>query len=694
MPWAWACLSGSPQPTSRTGHNMTTSLMPEPRQRYFDSNGQPLAGGLVYTYAAGTNTPKATFTDSAGTTPSSNPVVLDVNGEALIYWSGAYKVNVTSSIGVQIAGYPVDNFISIDSIVTSIFNGPSGAGLVGFDYSSTSYPVDSIGKWLQDLAKEAGATFIGWIRSSTGAVATTIQKWMGWNRVFLFDFLTDAQIADAQAGIKNNLTVQIQKALNASVGRILVVNSGLFGVDFSQGANGLSLDIPSNITIEFEPNASFEAMPHNATIYQMMRVWDRNNVTIIRPSLNGRRDLNSAVTGEFGMGIDIRGGSNIHVVSPITINTWGDGIYLGLGIGATPVADRVTIDRPFADGCRRQGMSIVCGNVVVNDPVWQNISGTAPAAGLDIEPDSNSDELQKIVIRNPKTFNCTTGIQIQFANFAGAIPKNIDIQIINPIDNGSVVGCSVNGANTSGGVNKLIGKIVIQDPQWINNGQAAFFMSEYDALGPDVFVIRPVVVDPNRTAQSSPRYGSPFSLLRDTGSAFTYAMGGLHIEEPSVILNSGAIPRLFSFQDVVNGISKVVDCHFIDPVNLLGVSDVRGNFQGSGTVSDRFGVWNYQLLGSSTIDFNYTATVIAVNASSLLTLDGVSSFVAGSPDIMIRNSASSCIVATAAGGNFVGSAVGIRLQSPLGNAGSYVRLRPLGSNIFLIMEKYGTWNLI
>lgn len=97
---------------------MTTSLMPEPRQRYFDSNGQPLAGGLVYTYAAGTNTPKVTFTDSAGTTPSTNPIVLDVNGEALIYWSGDYKVNVTSSLGVQIGGYPVDNYESVDNKIS------------------------------------------------------------------------------------------------------------------------------------------------------------------------------------------------------------------------------------------------------------------------------------------------------------------------------------------------------------------------------------------------------------------------------------------------------------------------------------------------------------------------------------------------------------------------------------------------
>lgn len=32
--------------------------------QFFDNNGNPLAGGLIYTYAAGTTTPAATYTSS------------------------------------------------------------------------------------------------------------------------------------------------------------------------------------------------------------------------------------------------------------------------------------------------------------------------------------------------------------------------------------------------------------------------------------------------------------------------------------------------------------------------------------------------------------------------------------------------------------------------------------------------------
>lgn len=56
-----------------------------PRTRYFDANGEPLAGGLLYTYVAGTNTPKATYTTAVGDVENTNPVVLDANGEASVY---------------------------------------------------------------------------------------------------------------------------------------------------------------------------------------------------------------------------------------------------------------------------------------------------------------------------------------------------------------------------------------------------------------------------------------------------------------------------------------------------------------------------------------------------------------------------------------------------------------------------------
>ena len=59
----------------------TAILMPIPVIQFSDVNGNPLAGGFVYTYEAGTSINQATYTDSTGATVNTDPVVLNAAGE-------------------------------------------------------------------------------------------------------------------------------------------------------------------------------------------------------------------------------------------------------------------------------------------------------------------------------------------------------------------------------------------------------------------------------------------------------------------------------------------------------------------------------------------------------------------------------------------------------------------------------------
>ena len=79
---------------------MSAFLSPSPWLQFVDDNGVPLAGGTITTYAAGTSTPQATYTDYSGTIACPNPIVLDAAGRAF-FWlaTEGYKYVISSADG-------------------------------------------------------------------------------------------------------------------------------------------------------------------------------------------------------------------------------------------------------------------------------------------------------------------------------------------------------------------------------------------------------------------------------------------------------------------------------------------------------------------------------------------------------------------------------------------------------------------
>lgn len=97
------------------------SILPQGKQSFTDNAGRPLVGGKLYTYAAGTTTPQATYADAAGTAPNTNPVILDARGEAVVFWQGAYRVTLKDSAGATI--WTVDNVAGPDAAASSYDGG-------------------------------------------------------------------------------------------------------------------------------------------------------------------------------------------------------------------------------------------------------------------------------------------------------------------------------------------------------------------------------------------------------------------------------------------------------------------------------------------------------------------------------------------------------------------------------------------
>lgn len=72
-----------------------------PQPQYFTDLGLPLTGGELYFYEPSTLIPKDTFSDSALSTPNTNPIVLATNGSPAvdIWLNGVYRVRLFDSEG-------------------------------------------------------------------------------------------------------------------------------------------------------------------------------------------------------------------------------------------------------------------------------------------------------------------------------------------------------------------------------------------------------------------------------------------------------------------------------------------------------------------------------------------------------------------------------------------------------------------
>lgn len=179
---------------------MSVLLLP-PIFQFFDDNGDPLANGFVYTYAAGTTTPLATFTDYTGTVNAPNPIELDAagrpsSGSGAIWGEGAYKFIVKDANGVQI-GDPLDNvtsFTTLASATNAYFESFSGNSSQTVFTTSSDLGTEEkglmvfINSGLQEIAvngtfatdtgwtKGAGWTIGSGVATATGAISTAISQ--------------------------------------------------------------------------------------------------------------------------------------------------------------------------------------------------------------------------------------------------------------------------------------------------------------------------------------------------------------------------------------------------------------------------------------------------------------------------------------------------------------------------------------
>ena len=274
------------------------ALGPVPKSQFLDNNGNPLSGGLVYTYNAGTNTPLATYTDSTGLFVNSNPVVLDSGGRANIWFSGvAYKVVLKTSGGVTI--WTVDNFLIQPFLA-------SNNSWTGNETHSGTETFNGL------LVALGGGTLSGTFSGNSTFSGTTNFA----NAVFGgTETFTNGLKTDSIAGITPGTPLVITSASNAASSSDLNLSTGVTS-DFGAPSGNINVTTPDTLGASGGFNVTTGIGNSSGPINLIVRpaVVNPGAVTITAGSATQSANQGGAVTISAGNGDGAKGGD-------VTINS-------------------------------------------------------------------------------------------------------------------------------------------------------------------------------------------------------------------------------------------------------------------------------------------------------------------------------------------------------------------------------------
>lgn len=229
--------------------------------QFFNAAGNPLAGGKIFTYTAGTTTPEATYTSISGSTPNTNPIILDAEGrvpnEIWLTQSVSYKLVLTTAANVQIGAY--DDISGINDLTIS--------GIAWSNVSGT--PTTLAGYGITDALSSATAA------STYAPIASPT-------------FTGTALIPD-NAPSNTNYPVGYREApLNSKTGNYTLIASDA-GKTITMNGTSLTLTIPANASVPFATGTVFIAINLNSSPLSIAITSD--TLTLVNSTTTGTRTL-------------------------------------------------------------------------------------------------------------------------------------------------------------------------------------------------------------------------------------------------------------------------------------------------------------------------------------------------------------------------------------------------------------------
>jgi hypothetical protein len=278
------------------------------------------------------------------------------------------------------------------------------------------------GKFLQKLAIATSVLLM-----ATSAHATTPVWWNANPNISYGNTTIDVTDKGALGDGVHDDTAAIQAAIDALplTGGTVYIPSGKYMIDAL-----VSINMRSHVRMLMDSTTELHAITNGVTRYHIIKVWGVNNVEIVGGNVVGERDTHTGTTGEWGYGINISGSEDVEILNVHISNCWGDGLLIG-GLGSGAILQRsnhVTLNNIVTDNNRRQGLTLAPSHhVYIYNSTFSHSNGTAPQAGIDMEPQTQGN-VDTIRIENSHFISNTgNGIEIQ-ANVSNLLVLNSEFR--------------------------------------------------------------------------------------------------------------------------------------------------------------------------------------------------------------------------------------------------------------------------
>lgn len=494
-------------------------------------------------------------------------------------------------------------------------------------------------------------------------------------------------MVDSRAGLNELLTTC------ASLGQYALIPAGTYRIVMAIPDGEFQpcgIILPSNVRVVCEPGAEFVADPVEEGNYQIIRAYDAENWQWSGGKIIGERDAHLGETGEYGFGLAVRGCNNYTIDDLEAVDCWGDGLY----IGPSPTqnwSENGWVSRLRSSNNRRNNVSIVSA-VGLRGSRWtlKNANGTSPETGLDIEPSSETDRIENVVIDGIDTAeNTNYGISVSIAT--GANPVSLAIKG----HTSNSEGYSGFRTNTSANAKGLI---TYEDFVIMDSFRAGVALQPQIAAGPHVRVANGQIRRPNRAANSSTIVGAGLLVSQELGTG-KGVVGNCEINNVEIIddRETPLMTKAISVVDVDgNGVRAV---SIRSPRSLVGATSsamlFRGALAGAGglpdcLIEDPHGQLNINLADAtatlSTSVYGRTYSNEAFTATRVVTLPpwNASSNLR-MPQTFIIRVAQTLRLSPGTGITIIG-------QGSTG-AGKYIQSNEIGARLTIEMVDATTWRI-